>query len=293
MILLVKAKKNGFQLIKRPIPLEDALFIDKPESILSKNMFYIYHLPSEAYKFQGNTQFDKTSFLQEMESARQRFTALHHEMELGYARTNFDKYKSPETLEKLMALNEDDSHLISEEDRSRKVHSRQKSEKIFPNIANTKATSWANSLSPDYTSKRLLALQTKPSYEKSKEDLIITESPLPGSPEKISSSVLKSKITEESKKTKQLSRLSRLTLSMSTILQYAKPNQVSSATSNQVEPLPSDKSLSASEGSFDRPRGDTEDSNASLDAIKNIKSSGSDIRYHPKKTFRLLRKENP
>lgn len=94
MILIVKTKKVGFALVKPPIPLEECLFIDKPESASDRNTFQIIHFPFEAYSFQSYTSFDKHSWIQEAESTRASFTAFHYEMELGYMRMNFERYKS-------------------------------------------------------------------------------------------------------------------------------------------------------------------------------------------------------
>ncbi|KAI8905600.1 hypothetical protein EDD86DRAFT_249172 [Gorgonomyces haynaldii] len=87
MILIAKTKKSGgFSLLKPPIPLEDVLFMDKPDTPNAKHCFQIVHLQVESYTFQTFSQFDKNSWLQEAESVRAGFTILQYQIETSFVR---------------------------------------------------------------------------------------------------------------------------------------------------------------------------------------------------------------
>jgi hypothetical protein len=94
IILIAKVKKNGFVLLKHPIPLEETMFIDKPDSDGLKNLFQIYHMPHEAYTLQGKSAYDKTSWMLEAESTRSMFCSMHYKMEIEYIKSFFTKYRS-------------------------------------------------------------------------------------------------------------------------------------------------------------------------------------------------------
>ena len=87
LILICKSKKGaGFTLVKPPIPLEEALFVDKQDIPTEKNIFQIVHFQVEVYTFQSFSLYDKTSWLQEAESTRSHFCCQQFDMEQGFSK---------------------------------------------------------------------------------------------------------------------------------------------------------------------------------------------------------------
>ncbi|KAI8917968.1 hypothetical protein BC831DRAFT_406839 [Entophlyctis helioformis] len=93
MIMMVRPKKGDhLQLFKPPMPLESVVLLDKPDAS-EKTMFQIVHLEQETYLMQALSVYDKNSWLQEAESTRARFCALHYDIEQAYVRMQTGRYK--------------------------------------------------------------------------------------------------------------------------------------------------------------------------------------------------------
>ena len=100
MIMLTKHKKpEQLQLLKPPIPLESAVFLEKPDG-LEKNVFEIIHTEQESYVLQSLSSSDKQTWLQEAEAARIRYTSTMSETEKSYIKFQSARYKSPHIIGK-------------------------------------------------------------------------------------------------------------------------------------------------------------------------------------------------
>lgn len=87
LVLMVKSKKaESFVLFKPPIPLESIVLLDKPDTVELKNAFQIVHIGSEIHTLVTNTAYDKNTWLQEAETIRAQFCAIHHQFEVNSMR---------------------------------------------------------------------------------------------------------------------------------------------------------------------------------------------------------------
>jgi hypothetical protein len=317
MILIAKVKKFGFALVKPPIPLEEALFIDKPESTAAKNMFQIIHFPFEVYEFQGHTAFDKNSWIQEAESTRARFASLHYEMELGYIRNNFESYKN---LSSVKFSPKRPSHSDSHESVSSSSHrsSNRESNISYANNRESNISNGSNRLARSYNpnasdsdfvkrdSYRDSANSKRGSYmqlfkgRKSCDELTGLPDGDPndknfrnsgGDISNKSRHDSQSSIVED-KRNKQVSRLSRLTSSMSTILNQGKvsPSPYSTTSPADIHGENADRSSSLVNVA-DPPETDIDSILAAGEAMVADVRGSADLRYQGRKTFGLIRKE--
>nr|KAJ3422981.1 Rho guanine nucleotide exchange factor 3 [Polyrhizophydium stewartii] len=95
MILIVRSKKTEqLQLLKQPIPLESVVLLDKPDDGSGyKNLFQVIHVELETHTLQALSSYDKNSWLQEAESVRARFNAMHYSIEQSYMRVQAQRYR--------------------------------------------------------------------------------------------------------------------------------------------------------------------------------------------------------
>ncbi|EGF78547.1 hypothetical protein BATDEDRAFT_90488 [Batrachochytrium dendrobatidis JAM81] len=93
MLLLVKSKRpDHLMLMKAPIPLESVVILDKPDEI-DKNLFQIIHLEEDTHLMQAFSSYDKNTWLQEAESTRSHFSAIHYDLESNYMRIQTERYR--------------------------------------------------------------------------------------------------------------------------------------------------------------------------------------------------------
>lgn len=90
LLLIVKQKRADFyQMIKLPIPLEESVFLDKPDTsslTLSsassvKHLFQIIHMQQEIHTFQTRSRTDKSTWLEVAEEQRLGFCLGYIEFE--------------------------------------------------------------------------------------------------------------------------------------------------------------------------------------------------------------------
>ncbi|TPX54814.1 hypothetical protein PhCBS80983_g05728 [Powellomyces hirtus] len=95
LVLIIRPKKAGdsYILFKPPIPLEAAVFLDKPDSHGMKNMFLIIHLQQEIHSLQAISAYDKNNWLQESEAIRSQFCSLHFQYEHKILKDSVAKYQ--------------------------------------------------------------------------------------------------------------------------------------------------------------------------------------------------------
>ncbi|TPX67721.1 hypothetical protein SpCBS45565_g03605 [Spizellomyces sp. 'palustris'] len=97
LVLIVRPKKaDTFILFKPPIPLEAAVFLDKPDAHGLKNVFQIIHLQQEIHSLQTISAYDKNAWLQEAETIRSRFCSIHYDFEHNILRDAADRYQEVE-----------------------------------------------------------------------------------------------------------------------------------------------------------------------------------------------------
>ncbi|KAI8816965.1 uncharacterized protein EV422DRAFT_267552 [Fimicolochytrium jonesii] len=83
LLMIIRSKKaaDSYLLFRPPIPLEAAVFLDKPDADGMKNIFRIVHLHQETHSFQAISAYDKNTWLTEAEAIRMQFCLLHYSHE--------------------------------------------------------------------------------------------------------------------------------------------------------------------------------------------------------------------
>ncbi|OUM67125.1 hypothetical protein PIROE2DRAFT_5505 [Piromyces sp. E2] len=117
IVLFLKCKKDKEQYIlyRQPIPLENVLFLDKPDNQDSKNIIEIVHFHHDKYEFESISRYDKNVWLQEVEAVRTYFCN-----QLFFANVHYD-FK-PYANNK---VNKDDSDTVSTTSNKLRILSRQ------------------------------------------------------------------------------------------------------------------------------------------------------------------------
>ncbi|KAJ1528248.1 prolactin receptor, partial [Nowakowskiella sp. JEL0078] len=94
IVLLTKSRKSDYILIKQPIPLENCVFLDKPDSDGTKNVVQIIHLQNEIHNIQALSSFDKNNFLQQAETLRSSFCSNYLRLEQAIMKQKIDLSQS-------------------------------------------------------------------------------------------------------------------------------------------------------------------------------------------------------
>ncbi|KAJ3021216.1 hypothetical protein HKX48_008982 [Thoreauomyces humboldtii] len=116
MILLIRPKKAGetYILFKPPIPLEAAVFLDKPDAFGLKNVFLIIHLQQEIHTLQAISAYDKNTWLQQSEAIRSQFCSLHYHYEHTILKDSSAKYHAHKHSQTQLDTSAQSSPTISE-----------------------------------------------------------------------------------------------------------------------------------------------------------------------------------
>ncbi|KAJ3174605.1 hypothetical protein HDU87_007088 [Geranomyces variabilis] len=98
LVLIIRPRKtaDSFILFKPPIPLEAAVFLDKPDAFGLKNVFLIIHLQQEIHSLQAISAYDKNNWLLESEAIRSQFCSLHYQYEHKILKDSTAKYQRAE-----------------------------------------------------------------------------------------------------------------------------------------------------------------------------------------------------
>ncbi|KAJ3145423.1 Intersectin 1 (SH3 domain protein) [Geranomyces michiganensis] len=98
LVLIMRPRKtaDSFILFKPPIPLEAAVFLDKPDAYGLKNVFLIIHLQQEIHSLQAISAYDKNNWLLESEAIRSQFCSLHYQYEHKILKDSTAKYQRAE-----------------------------------------------------------------------------------------------------------------------------------------------------------------------------------------------------
>ncbi|KAI9098738.1 hypothetical protein DFS34DRAFT_618767 [Phlyctochytrium arcticum] len=98
LVLIVRSKKaETFLLFKQPIPLEAAVFLDRPDADGVKNVLQIVHLQQEIHSLQTISTYDKNAWLLEVEGIRSRFCSIQYDFEHNILRDTADRYQEMDT----------------------------------------------------------------------------------------------------------------------------------------------------------------------------------------------------
>lgn len=111
LILITKHSKKvdgGYILVKLPIPLEAAVFIDQTHLEVKKG-FQIGHQKHEIHSFQSYSLFDKNLWLQEAEATRSRYVTQLMAIESAVMQIQLSRYRSLSNQPKPVSIAEDHS----------------------------------------------------------------------------------------------------------------------------------------------------------------------------------------